>query len=247
MPPDRVTLPRFFVEGVHAVGDVVTLTGADARKLVVVLRSRSGDEVELCDSAGQTFLARLQVERAAVMATVFKARARASEPRLHITLAQAVPKGAKMDFVVEKATELGVATVIPLLTERAEAVPSAAKLERWRRLARAASTQSGRTTIADVAEPATFDQFLDSAGATRLFMPWELSEQVPLRDQLPSLVRDVARIAVVIGPEGGFSHAEAERATTAGAAILSLGSRILRTETAGLVLLSALLYACGEL
>jgi 16S rRNA (uracil1498-N3)-methyltransferase len=247
--PPRRDGPRFFVDGAHAVGDTVSLGRGDARKVLVVLRGRTGDPLEVCDSTGCAFAATLAVDGEHALAHLDAIVERPSESRLEIVLAQAIPKGAKMDFVVEKATELGVSRIVPLVTERT--IGDAArggKIDRWRRLARAAAQQSGRLRVPEVSEAAGWDAFLAQAGPEdRLLMPWELAERVPLRDRLEVAVAGARRLVVLIGPEGGISHAEAERATAAGANALSLGSRILRTETAGLVVVSALLYALGEL
>jgi len=239
--------PRFFVEGSHTIGEVVSLRGDDARKLTVVLRARSGDAVEVCDSAGTAFAGRIRLAGSAVEVELVEHLAAAPEPVIEITLAQAIPKGAKMDFVIEKATELGVARIVPIVTERTIGDPGATKVERWRRLARAAAQQSGRPIIPRIDAPTRLDQFFASAGSMRLLLPWELAESVPLRERLPALIADARSVAVVVGPEGGLSHAEVERAVAAGAAVLSLGARILRTESAGLVVLSAILYAAGEI
>jgi 16S rRNA (uracil1498-N3)-methyltransferase len=225
----------------------VTLSGADARKLTLVLRRASGDPVELSDSAGNTFLGRVRTSGHVVGAELTETLARATEPSLRLVLAQAIPKGAKMDFVVEKATELGVAQIVPLLTERSATPPPPARLERWRRLARAAAQQSGRTTVPAVTDPRSLDAFAARPGADRVLVPWELADRIPLKDRLASLLTGVSAVAIAIGPEGGFARSEVERAVSAGAIPLSLGARILRTETAGLVMLSALLYASGDL
>lgn len=161
-----------------------------------------------------------------------------------ITIAQGVPKGQKMDFVVEKLTELGAASVIPLRSERtivADVSPN--KLERWRRLAKTAAQQCGRSEVPAIADPVSWDDLIRSFGQYDcVLLPWELAQRVPLRERLPELVRNAQRILVLIGPEGGFSHAEAESAQRAGAVPISLGSRILRTETAALVVVALLTY-----
>jgi len=224
------------------------LRGEDARKLTVVLRVRSGDEVEICDSGGQSFLGHVRIEGPQVCVDLVESRSRAVEPRVHITLAQAVPKGAKMDYVVEKATELGVARIIPLTTERSIGGATPAKLERWRRLARTAAMQSGRAVLPEVAGPMTIDDLAASlTPKTALLVPWELADRRPLRERLPNLINQREHIIVVIGPEGGLSHDEVTGLSAAGGELISLGTRILRTETAGLVVLGVILYSLGEL
>lgn len=168
------------------------------------------------------------------------------ESAREITLAQIVPKGQKLDYVVEKATELGVSALIPVHSSRSVGEATANKLTRWRNLARSAAQQSGRTRVPNVEGPIDFAGLVarirdfDAA-----LFAWELAVQ-PLRKALASL--ETARsFLVIIGPEGGFSHEEADAAVAAGAHAVSLGSRILRTETAPLVILTAILYEGGEL
>jgi 16S rRNA (uracil1498-N3)-methyltransferase len=240
---------RFFVEGVHAAGDRVTFALDDARKIATVLRGRSGDRVHVVDSAGAAFAAALDVDGASVRATLEERLERGSrESALRVTIAQGIPKGQKMDLIVEKATELGVAAIVPLRTERVVGERTGdAKRERWERLARSAAQQCGRTSIPTIEPVAGWDELLARfADFDRVYVPWELADVLPLRDVFEADAT-ATRVLVAIGPEGGFSSDEVARATAAGARAISLGSRILRTETVALVVLSALLYARGEL
>ena len=150
-----------------------------------------------------------------------------------------------MDVVVEKATELGASAILTFCSERtiARGVGDS-KLERWRRIARGAAEQSGRTEIPAVRGAADeFEALLARFSAyDRVLFAWESEERRPLRERLPSLLAGVRSVLVVIGPEGGFSHAEADAARARGAEVISLGERVLRTETAALVLLAILNY-----
>lgn len=239
--------PRFFLSGTVASGDDIELTGADAHKIVAVLRLRTGDRIELCDSTARVFSARLDVREREVRARLDGPIADAPPPdAVRIVVAQGIPKGAKMDYVVEKLVELGVAEIVPLASERAVADASAAKRERWNRIARAAAQQCGRSEIPVIGAPASFAHLLERfAEFDRIIVPWELAERVPLRERLPDVVAGVRSLLLVVGPEGGFSHDEVETARSAGAVPVSLGARILRTETAALVLLSIVNYALG--
>jgi 16S rRNA (uracil1498-N3)-methyltransferase len=241
---------RFFVEGVHAVGDSVAFAADDARKLAIVLRKRSGDRVQVVDSGGIAYAATLDVDGRDVRATLDEQLDRAAvETALEVTIAQAVPKGQKMDLVVEKATELGAHAIVPVRSARVIAHDtSAAKLERWRRIAKSAAQQSGRVRVPEVAEIHDWDALLATFSRyDRVFVPWELAEPAPLRDVLERDLSGARSVLIVIGPEGGFAAEEVARARDAGGRAISLGHRILRTETAALVVLSALLYASGEL
>jgi len=234
---------RFFVPGVHHSGEPVLIEGSDAHKMLNVLRLRAGDEIEIVDSAGTLFAAMLQTSgdlRALLGMELGKAEACAIE----IDVAQGIPKGAKMDFVVEKLSELGVRALLPVRSERTIARDvSDAKIDRWRRLAKSAAQQSGRRDVLAVEDPVDFATLCARFGQydAVLFL-WEIAEQRPLRELLPGLVAQAGRVLVVVGPEGGFSHDEAEAARRAGAHPLSLGSRILRTETAALAFVAVLNY-----
>jgi 16S rRNA (uracil1498-N3)-methyltransferase len=236
---------RFFVEGVRELGDEVALAQDDARKARVVLRLRDGDRVEIADSGSQAFVASVAIRGDAVVATLAEAIPDARGETLRVDVAQAVPKGSKMDFVVEKLTELGVARILPFVSERCVARDAGApRVERWRRLARAAALQCGRREIPEVAQPSGFDELLARfAGYDLILFAWELAPDRPLRETLPALLAGATRVLAVVGPEGGFSHDEAERAQAAGARQVRLGRRILRTETAALALVAVLEYA----
>lgn len=234
---------RFFVEGARAVGACVEIGGSDARKIVRVLRLKNGDAIEIVDSTGTLFEASIALDGEVVRATLASAPSGAG-PRaggLRVDVAQALPKGRKMDFVVEKATELGAGAIVPFRSERTIAGDvGEAKLERWRRLAKAASQQCGRSNVLDV-RPAlpSFDALLARfADYDAVLFPWELAAQELLRDRLPELLTDARTALIVVGPEGGFTHDEAAAAHAHGAALLWLGPRILRTETAAMVLLA---------
>ena len=238
---------RLFVDGVYETGARLSVGGSDAHKLRDVLRLQSGDAIEIVDSAASCFDARLELNGHEVFAQLLRKHDPAVATTLCIDVAQGVPKGQKMDFVVEKLTELGVNAIVPLQSERAIVRdPGEGKVERWRRLARTAAQQCGRTALPVITGPESFDGLLTRfADYAAVLFPWELAEARPLREALAAL--PAGRILVVVGPEGGFSHEEAERAQAAGARLVSLGSRILRTETAALVAVVALQYQAGHL
>jgi 16S rRNA (uracil1498-N3)-methyltransferase len=240
---------RFFVPGVHAPGDVVALAPDDARKAIVVLRRGEGDALEIVDSSGRRYAASLHVAKAAATATLERELEAPAGTALRITLAQGIPKGAKMDFVVEKATELGVERIVPFASERTVGDGARdGKVERWRRLAKSAAQQCGRSGVPEVAAPLGFDDLVTGFGAyDAVFVPWELEGGAPLRERLPPLLDGARNVLVAIGPEGGLSAAEADAARAAGAHVISLGSRIFRTETAGLVVCAVMLYASGDI
>ncbi len=237
---------RFFVENAHGAGERVVVDNADAHKIRDVLRLRAGDSIEIVDSSGQIFDAVLESIDGGVTAELRAViDSRDDDPTIDIDVAQGIPKGQKMDFVVEKLSELGVASIFPLQSERAVVrEPGDEKVERWRRLAKTAAQQSGRRTILAVNDPVDLHDLLGRfVDYDAVLFPWEVaSGKHTLRETLPAVMERARRVLVVVGPEGGFSHAEAERARDAGARVISLGRRILRTETAALVLVAILQY-----
>jgi 16S rRNA (uracil1498-N3)-methyltransferase len=241
---------RFFVEGVHVLGESVAFAADDARKIATVLRGRSGDRVQVIDSAGSAFSASIDVSGNAVVATLDERIERGTrESAVRVTVAQAIPKGQKMDLIVEKATELGVAAIVPLRSERVVGERTGDhKIERWQRLAKTAAQQCGRSVIPAVAPIADWPALIATFGDyDRVYVPWELADVRPLRETFEADAPRINSALFIIGPEGGFSSDEVERATAAGAVAISLGTRILRTETVALVVLAAFAYARGEL
>ena len=237
---------RFFVRDAHHAGEVLPIDGSDAHKIVNVLRLRDGDVIEIVDSRGAIFAATLESKEGAPYVRLGEPSV-APAPAVAIDVAQGIPKGQKMDFVVEKLGELGVRALLPLRSERTIVTDvGPAKLERWRRLARTAAQQSGRADLLTVTDPLPFARLcLQFSEYDTVVFPWEVAQPQPLRVVLPAIVRDARSILVVIGPEGGFTHAEAESAHAAGAHLVSLGSRILRTETAALAVVASLGYELG--
>lgn len=235
---------RFFVEGEQAVGGAVEIHGGDAHKITRVLRLRAGDRIEIVDSRARAFAAAIeeagQVVRARLLELV--ADCVPEVKQFVVEVAQAVPKAARMDFVVEKGTELGAAAFLPFYSERSvgrRVGPE--KLARWRRIARSASQQSGRREVPEIHQPLEFDALVERFGEyDAVFFAWELAPPEPLHDRLRALLPHAGRVLIVVGPEGGFAHAEAEAATSRGAHLLWLGSRILRTDTAAVVLLAVI-------
>jgi 16S rRNA (uracil1498-N3)-methyltransferase len=235
---------RFFVEGAKEVGGSVEIGGADAHKIGNVLRLSAGDRIVVIDSTARTFTAAIaalgRVVRATIEEEVFEDRAPSAAIRIDV--AQAVPKGRRMDFVVEKGTELGVETFLPFYCERSVGREvGAEKAARWQRIARSAAQQCGRKSIPAVLEPMPYETLVERFGEYEaVLFAWELAMPAPLHRRLAEVLPASGRVLVVVGPEGGFTHAEAELAQRRGAAMLWLGPRVLRTDTAALVLLAVI-------
>jgi 16S rRNA (uracil1498-N3)-methyltransferase len=241
---------RFFVEGVHVLGESIVLAADDARKIATVLRGKTGDRVQIVDSGGNAFSASIDVVGSAVTVRLEAALDRgARESGVRLTIAQGIPKGQKMDLIVEKAVELGAASIVPLRSDRVVGERTGEhKHERWQRIAKTAAQQCGRTVVPNVAAELSWRELIATfASYDRVYLPWESADVRPLRDTFEADANAIASALVVIGPEGGFSSNEVERAIAGGAIPVSLGTRILRTETVALVVLAAFAYARGEL
>jgi len=239
-----MTHARFFVPGARERGERVRIEGGDAHHITDVLRLRAGDRIEVIDSTANAFVAELEGDGAELVARLVETSTPLPVERLRVDVAQALPKGAKMDLVVEKATELGAAAIHPFTSERTIVrVAGDEKAARWNRIARSAAEQSGRRRVPPVETPVSYAELLERFGRYDLVLfAWESTDRDPLRERLAQLLRGVRTVLVVIGPEGGFTHAEADAARARGASIISLGPRILRTETAALALLAVLAY-----
>jgi 16S rRNA (uracil1498-N3)-methyltransferase len=236
VPPAQLTSPR------------VKLTAEQARYLGTVLRLKPGEELEVFDGRGARFRAWLLDDAAAL-----RIAEPLAEPPLRavdVILAQALAKGEKMDLVVQKATELGAARIVPLSSERAvvrlDAERGGSKAERWRRVAQEAARQCGRADVPQIDEPAGWDRLLsilrDEPERRGLLLD---PEERALR--LGQAARGARRLLLAIGPEGGFSPGEISRAVEGGMLRAGLGPLVLRTETAGLAALSVVLHVHGEL
>lgn len=219
------------------------LGGDEARHAAQVLRMKAGDEIVVFDGQGRRAAAEiLSISRDRValkLGEILPSR----PPLPAITLAQAIPKGKNMDLIVQKSVELGIAAIQPLVTRFTVVQPGEAKAEKWRRNALEACKQCGQDTLPEIADPLTFDRWIESlplAPGLKLIASLT-SDATPLR----KILRDhpeTTHAILLVGPEGDFSAAETSAAIAAGFLPISLGSIVLRVETASLFALSALRY-----
>lgn len=243
-------MTRFLIRHKGIAGERVTFDAEETRHLTRVLRLGAGDIVEAFDGMGYVLTVRL--ERASgrlAYGTLLARAALQSESPLHLTLAQSIPKGDKMEGIIRMATELGAARVVPLVTARTvvrvEPGRLGPRLSRWQRVAKEAAKQSGRALITEVTPPQSLAAWIAARETDGLLVClWEDAPE-PLGPQLPP--RPVIRATVVVGPEGGLERAEADALLAAGAVVGGLGPRILRTETAGPVGLAILQMRYGDL
>jgi 16S rRNA (uracil1498-N3)-methyltransferase len=195
----------------------------EAHHVLKVLRGRDGDALEVVDAEGRLFAAELRGRREAAILEVMEA-----PEEKEISLYQAIPKGARMDLVIEKATEVGVTRIVPLVTERGIVEPRGGKVARWRRLAEAAARQSLRMRVPEVLGPVPFGEAAHRAGEGGVLLHNDAGLR-PLEEAICSTV------SLFVGPEGGWSEGEMRLAAKAGLAFAQLGPYRLRSETAGVV------------
>ena len=251
-------MPRFFVEEeIPADATSWGITGDDARHIRTVLRMTPGDELTLCDGKRTDITARIQAITGDVVELVLGERAESqTESPLDIWLFQGLPKSDKLDSIIQKSVELGVSRIIPVACERSvakiDARDAARKTERWNKIAREAAKQCGRGMLPVVDMPVPYREAVRLASQADLAMiPWENERDHSIRHalqaeepRLQALLQagQRPRLAILIGPEGGFSLAEMDLALSQGLFPVTLGRRILRTETAGPAVLAMLGY-----
>lgn len=240
-------MPRFFVEEIK--GRQIVLTGENAAHIAKSLRMRPGETLTLSDANGVDCEGEITaVSAEAVTVRVLETRLNTSEPAVSVTLYRALPKVGKFETIVQKAVELGVERVVPVLTSRCVSRPDEKsmqkKLERYNKVALEAAKQSGRGIIPTVEPLKTYESILrDFAEYDKVILFYEeggerLDKIVPVSSK---------KVAVIIGSEGGFSKDEVDAAVLAGAAVGTLGPRILRCETAPIAALAILMYHTGNM
>jgi len=219
---------------------MLTIEGDEFSHLTHVMRKKVGDEVRVVDGKGNVHDAVIsEINKRAARCSIHAHHSRLNEPDFDVTLAAGVLKNSsRFDFLVEKSTELGVNTIVPLITERT--IPQRSRTERWQNLALAAMKQSARCVLPTVHKLTSFDDFIaTSKPASLRLIPHEKAD----KQTVAELLRDLrnSSIVICIGPEGGFSDNEIEAASKNGFIPLSLGTRPLRAETAAIVAVATIL------
>lgn len=236
---------RFFIEPYAVCGNEAVLTGEDVQHIAKVLRLRAGDEVTLCDGAKTEYTARIDsVEKERIMLRVLETAASKTESAVEITLYQGLPKAGKLETIIQKCVELGIGKVIPFDAERSVVKLSekdfAKKQSRYQRVAYEAAKQSRRGIIPEVSGLVKLAKE-DFSGFDLILLAYEEERGTTLKKALRAKM-DAKRIALIVGPEGGFAPEEADMLIQRGAVSVSLGPRILRTETAGMAMLAMTVY-----
>lgn len=234
---------RFFCDNI--AGSTATITGDDAHHILRVLRMKTGDALSLCDGAGYEYAAAISsISADAVVCAIGERRISEVESPVQITLFQCLPKTGKMETIVQKCTELGVYAIVPVLSARCVSVPNKKdfekKRERYARVALEAAKQSRRAMVPEV-RPLVEIKKIDPSAYGLFLVAYEDESARTLKQALHA-ADATKNVALLIGPEGGFEETEIARLSAAGAVSVSLGRRILRTETAGMAMLAQTLY-----
>ena len=238
-------MPKFFAYKGQIDNNSFVIEGEDARHISMVLRLTPGDNIVICDGEGTDYYCTLsESSKQRVVAHIDSSSANDSEPKVALTLYQGLPKSDKMELIIQKCVEIGYVRIVPVKTEFAVAKLDGKedkKRERWQKIAEAAAKQCGRGIIPLVDRPMTFSEAVeDSKSCQGRIIPYENEESYSIKSFAKAF--NGSSIAIFIGPEGGFSPKEIQLATTDGIKSVTLGKRILRTETAGIVAGAVLLY-----
>ena len=240
---------RFFIPQLY--NEEMTITGVDAKHIGKVLRMQPGDKLQIVSDDGVSALAEVaSITESTVTVHCLEKLAESHEPAVKITLAQGLAKGEKMDFIIQKAVELGAYSIVPVAMEhsvvRLDGAKADKKVERWQKIAEAAAKQSKRDIIPQVQDVQTVKEMLANNDCKTKIIAYECEDRMSLKTALRE-AGQMEDLLLSIGPEGGISEGELAKAREAGAVPVSLGRRILRAETAGLVAMSAIFYETGDL
>ncbi|MCM1172892.1 MAG: 16S rRNA (uracil(1498)-N(3))-methyltransferase [Clostridium sp.] len=239
---------RFYVENFSGTGNTIDITGSDVNHIKNVLRLKTGDEIIVGDGSGTDYTCKIEgMEQDRVTTVICDVTRNAAELETKIILFQGMPKSDKLELIIQKTVELGVSEIVPVITKRTVVKPQKnkeeKKLERYNAIAASAAKQSGRGVIPRVMPFMSFQEALSYAkGLDMCIIPYENAKGM---EYARSVIRDIKgkkSLGIFIGPEGGLADEEVDAAVSMGAKSISLGGRILRTETAGLAALSIIMF-----
>ena len=246
-------MPKFFTARENIKESTLIIDNEDANHIKKVLRIGVGDEITVCDGAGTDYRVKVaNILKSSIECEILERVKCDTEPEIEITLYQGLPKAAKMDYIIQKNTELGISRIVPAKLSRCVVKlegksAEEKKCERWQKIANEAAKQSGRGVVPKISEPMDIDGIIESVKDSDLaFVPYECEEESRLKNLLKT-ANAAKKISFIIGPEGGFDASEIEKLKNAGVKPVTLGKRILRTETAAEAVVSMLMYEYDEI
>ncbi|OEF96234.1 16S rRNA (uracil(1498)-N(3))-methyltransferase [Desulfuribacillus alkaliarsenatis] len=241
-------MQRYFVDGNRINNNNITIDGDDAKHIIKVMRSEIGDKVICVSPEGDNYITEIiNFDKNQVKLTVVEQIQDDNEPTINITLYQGLTKADKFEWIIQKGTEIGITSFVPVEMKYSVAKWDASKgekkLERWQKIAKEAAEQSHRSKVPAISSALTFPQLLKSVSKHSLTMlAYEKSEHSQGIFALLKQHPEIKDFAIIIGPEGGVSEQEKLQAVNAGVKLINLGPRILRTETAGIVAATGVLF-----
>ena len=240
-------MPRFPITTDQINENEAIVTGNDYKHIVKVLRLKPGDDITLFDNNSTEYYGNIrEINKKEIMVEISESKIVNTESPIEITLLQGLPKADKMDYIIEKATELGVHRVVPVITERSQ-IRERDRKKRWDRIALEASKQCGRTKPAIVENTLNFDDAAKLYSKGELAVILQVNSQISVKDYIKKSLQAPQNIVLFIGPEGGFTDNEVLLGNEMGFISLGLGPRVLRTETASLSVLSVFQFHYGDL
>lgn len=243
-------MPKFFVNNEQIDNNIIRILGKDVNHISNVLRHKVNDSIEICNNDnGQNYDACIiGINKDAIICKIKSIKSNNSETNTSITLFQGLPKSDKMEYIIQKNVEIGVKTIIPVEMERCvvklDDKNRKKKIERWQKISEVAAKQSGRDTIPEIGELINMKKVCESISKYDIVLvAYENEKENTLKSELKKIkTTNKLNIGIIIGPEGGIDPKEIFELKNCGAKIITLGSRILRTETASLVVLSNIIY-----
>ncbi|MDD6484657.1 MAG: 16S rRNA (uracil(1498)-N(3))-methyltransferase [Clostridiales bacterium] len=246
-------MPKFFTARENISQDTIIIDNEDVAHITRVLRLGAGDMITVCDGRGFDYEAEISdIEPKRIVCNILSRRSCQSEADIDVTLYQGIPKGTKMEYIIQKTTELGIKRIVPVKLARCvvkleDKKAEEKKRDRWQKIANEAAKQCGRGVIPKVSMPVTIEEAArELRDADLAFAPYECEENTTLKKTLTS-PESPKKIGFIIGPEGGFDISEIELLSKAGIPAVTLGRRILRTETAGEAVLAMVMYELGDI
>jgi 16S rRNA (uracil1498-N3)-methyltransferase len=246
------SMHKFFVPKDNFQGESIIIEGDDVKHIYKVLRLNAGNKICINNCEGEEFLGEIEyINKKEVKVLILEKLAINNESEVEIFLYQGLPKSSKMDLIVQKTTELGIRAVTPIITKRVvvkSELKEFKKLDRWNRIALEASKQSKRSLIPTINSPIDFEDLITELKQMDLIVvPYENQKGYGIKKLFYNVDKGkFKKVAIIIGPEGGFEEEEIEILKSIGAEIVTLGPRILRTETAGFTCLNLIMYELGD-
>lgn len=245
-------MPKFFIENKNITNNIITIQGKDVNHIKNVLRKKSGDQLEICNkTTQQDYICEIdKLEEEKITCKILKKTENNAESKIKVTIYQGLPKSDKMELVIQKSVELGVYEIAPVEMKRCvvklNEKDKNKKLERWQKISEVASKQSGRSIIPKINPVIKISEICEKCSQyDKFIVAYENEEETTLKQELKDIKNEQdkeIKIGVLIGPEGGIDNTEIEYLQKNGAKIITLGNRILRTETVALNILSIIMY-----